>query len=94
MSEAIVQHRREGQQRLHTGIPGKLIGLDRVGQSLAGEFMVLIRPASGIGNLVGKSRGRKDLRQQGVRIERNARYQRIELLGRVRRRRLREYGDS
>jgi hypothetical protein len=48
-----LEHRREGQKRLHTGIPGKMIRLDRVGQSLSGKVVVLIGPARRIGNLVG-----------------------------------------
>ena len=51
----------------------------RVGKGLPGEVVVLISPARRIRNLVRIGRGRKHLRQERIRIQRNARYQLVEL---------------
>ena len=88
MSLAIIsQYRGEWQERLHAGIPQKMIRLDRIGQGLPGEVVVLIGPARRIRNLVGIRRGRKHLCQERIRIQSNARYQLVELLRRKGRRR-------
>jgi hypothetical protein len=87
MSLAIIsQYRGEWQERLHAGIPQKMIRLDRIGQGLPGEVVVLIGPAHRIRNLVKIGRARKHLRQERIRIQRNGRYQLVELPRRERRR--------
>jgi len=48
-----VEYRWKRQQRLHTGIPGQLVVVNRVGQVLSLKVMMLICPIRRVGNLVG-----------------------------------------
>ena len=78
------QHGWKRQQRLNAGIPRKLISLNRVGQGLSGEVMMLIGPLRRVRNLVGIGGARENLRHKRIGIKRDARNKPVDLGWRAR----------
>jgi len=78
----VIGHRVEYGWEGHEGYEGwiKALLLSRVGQSGSGKIAVLLHPIIGIDNLLRVSGGRANLREQGVRIERDRREQLFQLL--------------
>ena len=81
---AVFSHRIEyggkGQEGQNAGVPGKVVGLDGLGEGVAGEIRVLLGPGGGVGDLVPEGRCGEDLGQQGIRVQGDALNKLIELL--------------
>jgi hypothetical protein len=73
---------RKGSQRDECGIEALL--LRRIGKRLSRQRLVVRQPTGEVQNLLRAGRRRRDLREQGVGIERYGRQQLVELLGRRR----------
>jgi hypothetical protein len=73
-----IEYGWEGHERYEGRIKALLLG--RIGQCGSGEIAVLLHPIIGIDNLLRVSRGRANLREQGIRIERDRREQLFQLI--------------
>ena len=82
-----LQHRWKRNQRLHAGIPRKMVFGNGSGQVVPSEVVMLVRLFGGVGNLIRIRRRGEDLCKQRVRIKRNPGDQLVEFLWWVRRRR-------
>ena len=47
-----VEYRGEGQESEDARIPGKIVGLDGLGEGVTGEIAVLLRPSRRVGDLI------------------------------------------
>ena len=79
----VVEHIRKLSERFHAGVPGLIV--DRIAQRRTGEIFILRYPIIRDRHLIGKRRGRQNLRHQIIGIERDWRYQRIKLVSAQRR---------
>ena len=88
----VAQRRRPGEVLVHISkngwkcseclnarVPGLLV--HRLTQSVALQIRMLLHPSVGLDDLLGKGGRRQDLRHQRIRIERDRRYQALQLLG-------------
>jgi hypothetical protein len=75
-----IEHGGEGQQCQDAGIPGEAIGLNSLGERVAGEVGVLLRPRGGIGDLVPKSGSSENLGEKRIGVECDALNELVELL--------------
>jgi hypothetical protein len=62
----------EGQEGEDAGVPGEIVGLDGLGEGIAGHEAVLLGPGGGVGNFVPEGGGGEDLREERVGIEGDA----------------------
>ena len=85
----ISQHGRKRRQSLDAGVPILLI--DGLRQRVALQARIVLQEAIGFHDLRWKRRGRQNLGNQRIRVQRNGRNQLLQLVGRLRgvRRRLR-----
>jgi hypothetical protein len=75
---------RERDHRLDADVPGLL--LHRLDGGVALDVRIRLDPARGLNDLQRIGRGHQHLRQQRIRIQRDRRHQRLDLLGLERRR--------
>ena len=59
----------KGQQGEDAGVPGEIVGLDGLGERVAGEVGVVLGPGGCVGNLLPESCGGEDLGEKRVRVE-------------------------
>src|SRR5579863_925145 len=77
----VSQHGGKRAESFHAGVPGLLIhGLREV---VALQIGIGLHPAVGFHDLRWKSRGSEDLRHQRIRVERDRRYELLQLLRRL-----------
>lgn len=67
-----VEDVREGQEGEDAGVPGEIVGLDGLGEGVAGHEAVLLGPGGGIGDLVPEGGCGEDLREERIGIEGDA----------------------
>jgi hypothetical protein len=76
-----VEDAGEGQEGENAGIPGEIVGLDGLGEGVAGEVIVQLCPGGGVGDLVPESGRGEDLREQRIGIKCDALDELVKLLG-------------
>ena len=62
----------KGQEGEEAGVPGEVVGLDGLGEGVAGEVGVLLGPGGGVGNLLPEGGGGEDLGEERIGIEGDA----------------------
>src|SRR5271170_8019700 len=78
----VSQHGGERAEGFHAGVPGLLV--HGLGEGVALQIGIGLHPAVGFDDLRWKSGRRQNLRHERVRIERDRRYQLIQLVGSLR----------
>ena len=80
--EVLVHISQDGwkcSERLDARVPGLLV--HSLTQSVALQIRMRLHPSVGLDDLLGKRGRRQDLRHKRIRIQRNRRYQLLQLLG-------------
>jgi hypothetical protein len=81
-----VENRREGKESKDAGIPGKTVGLDRLGDGIASKGRVLLGPGGCVRDLVPVGGGGENLGEERIGVECDALDELIKLLRSHRRR--------
>ncbi len=75
-----VENGGEGEEGEDAGVPREIVGLDGLGEGVAGEVGVLLGPGGGVGNLLPKRGGGENLGEERIGIEGDALDELVELL--------------